>query len=160
MTRKHFRKLAEALKSAKASDELIEAIAYVCKSENPRFNFQTFREACKEAKQYGQLFYSWWLFTFLSRRGEVKRGKYAPFLCLIDRRGEKGGYIQTYLDVFIAIFSCIQLYLVYIFSISRHISIYPYSILQGRYKAFASLTLKNLNVNKLTGLYRIGISRQ
>lgn len=50
MTRKHFRKLAEALKSAKASDELIEAIAYVCKSENPRFDFQTFREACKEAK--------------------------------------------------------------------------------------------------------------
>ena len=50
MTRKHFRKLAEALKNAKASDELIEAIACVCKSENPRFNFQTFREACKGVK--------------------------------------------------------------------------------------------------------------
>ena len=50
MTRKHFRKLAEALKSAKASNETIEAIAYVCKSENPRFDFQTFRKACKEEK--------------------------------------------------------------------------------------------------------------
>jgi len=50
MTRKHFRKLAEALRMSKASDETIEAIAYVCRSENPRFNFQTFIEACKEAK--------------------------------------------------------------------------------------------------------------
>ena len=47
MSRRHFRKLAEALKNAKASDEIIEAIAYVCRSENPRFNFQTFKEACK-----------------------------------------------------------------------------------------------------------------
>ena len=50
MTRKHFRKLAEALRDAKASDEIIEAVAYVCRSENPRFNFQTFKEACKEVK--------------------------------------------------------------------------------------------------------------
>ena len=50
MTRRHFRKLAEALKDAKASDEIIEAIAYVCRSENPRFNFQTFKNACKGVK--------------------------------------------------------------------------------------------------------------
>ena len=37
MSRRHFRKLAEALKNAKASDEVIEAIAYVCRSEiSPR----------------------------------------------------------------------------------------------------------------------------
>ena len=159
MTRKHFRKLAEALKSAKASDELIEAIAYVCKSENPRFNFQTFREACKEAKQYGQLFYSWWLFTSLSRRGEVKRGKYAPFLCLIDRRGEKGGYIYTYLQLLqhpanphsYNILKYIQLITI---ELDRPLLFARHKVI-GRFapaNSVATLPPK--------GLYRIGISRQ
>lgn len=49
MTRKHFIKLAEALRDAKADDLLIERIARVCEESNPNFDYWRFAQACKEA---------------------------------------------------------------------------------------------------------------
>ena len=162
MTRKHFIKLAEALKSVQADIKTIDAIARVCESENHNFDWFKFVEACKssdEACQCGQLFYFWWLFTSLNRRGEVKRGKYAPFLCLIDRRGEKGGYIYTYLQLLqhpanphsYSILKYMQLITI---ELDRPLLFARHKVI-GRFapaNSVAALPPK--------GLYRIGISRQ
>jgi hypothetical protein len=49
MTRKHFIKLAEALKSVKADIKTIDAIAKVCEEYNPNFDWFKFEQACREA---------------------------------------------------------------------------------------------------------------
>lgn len=45
MTRKHFIALAEALKGAKANQDLIEAIMKVCHQCNSNFDRERFKEA-------------------------------------------------------------------------------------------------------------------
>ena len=45
MTRKHFIELAEALKGAKANQELIEAIMKVCHRYNDNFDREKFKDA-------------------------------------------------------------------------------------------------------------------
>ena len=51
MTRKHFIKLAEALKSVQADIKTIDAIAKVCESENQNFDWFKFVEACKSSDE-------------------------------------------------------------------------------------------------------------
>ena len=46
MHRRHFRALAEALKTSGADLFTCEAIASVCRNENPRFETRTFLTAC------------------------------------------------------------------------------------------------------------------
>jgi hypothetical protein len=49
MTRKHFIKLAEALKSVKADIKTVDAIAKVCEESNPNFDWFKFEQACRES---------------------------------------------------------------------------------------------------------------
>tara|TARA_Y100001938_G_C7992804_1_gene380393 strand:+ start:618 stop:764 length:147 start_codon:yes stop_codon:yes gene_type:complete len=47
MTRKHFKAIAEILKSRKADENLVRDFALFCLEENPRFDYSRFLEACK-----------------------------------------------------------------------------------------------------------------
>ena len=46
MTRKHFRQLAEALRTTEASHDTVLQVALVCARSNPNFDWDKFREAC------------------------------------------------------------------------------------------------------------------
>jgi hypothetical protein len=46
MSRKDYRALAEALKGASADRQICMAVGIVCKHDNPRFDMETFLEAC------------------------------------------------------------------------------------------------------------------
>jgi hypothetical protein len=46
MTRKHFRILAEALKSSNADEDTCKAVGAMCAGINPRFKMNLFLEAC------------------------------------------------------------------------------------------------------------------
>ena len=45
MSRKHYRALAEALKTANAPYDVVLAVANVCKQDNSRFDYSTFFNA-------------------------------------------------------------------------------------------------------------------
>jgi len=50
MSRKHFNEIAKVLKETGASIATIEAIASFLKTQNPRFDYSRFVEACKQPK--------------------------------------------------------------------------------------------------------------
>ena len=46
MTKKHFKEIAEILKTSESKKEIINRIAGFCYEQNPNFNGYTFRKAC------------------------------------------------------------------------------------------------------------------